>query len=205
MCRDKNIDGLVVIGGDGSFRGAQDLTRAGIPCVGIPGTIDNDIACSEHTIGYDTALNTCMEMVDKLRDTAESHDRCSVIEVMGRHAGYLALNVGIAVGATTILVPEVPFDFDKDIIGRMKKNASPALSNLLRDYMNLRKVERSDWSRYGQQKGASDDLKAVSKAVVYLKEHELFTLEDLDTALQGVNEKARAINADIKKASARKC
>ena len=84
-----------------------------------------------------------------------------------------------------------------------KKNASHDLSNLLRDYMNLRKAERSDWSRYGQQKGASDDLKAVSKAVVYLKEHELFTLEDLDTALQGVNEKARAINADMKKASAR--
>jgi len=84
-----------------------------------------------------------------------------------------------------------------------KKNASPDLSNLLRDYMNLRKAERSDWSRYGQQKGTADDLKAVSKAVVYLKEHELFTLEDLDTALQGVNEKARAINADMKKASAR--
>jgi chromosome segregation ATPase len=84
-----------------------------------------------------------------------------------------------------------------------KKNASPDLSNLLRDYMNLRKAERSEWSRYGQQKGAADDLKAVSKAVVYLKEHELFTLEDLDTALQGVNEKARAINADMKKASAR--
>ncbi len=123
-CREKGIDGLVVIGGDGSFRGAQDLTRAGIPCVGIPGTIDNDIACCEHTIGYDTALNTCMEMVDKLRDTAESHDRCSVIEVMGRHAGYLALNVGIAVGATTILVPEVPFDFEKDVIGRMKKTSA---------------------------------------------------------------------------------
>ncbi len=123
-CREMGIDGLVVIGGDGSFRGAQDLTRAGIPCIGLPGTIDNDIACCEQTIGYDTALNTCMEMVDKLRDTAESHDRCSVIEVMGRHAGYLALNVGIAVGATSILVPEVPFDFEKDVIERMKKTSS---------------------------------------------------------------------------------
>jgi len=123
-CREIGIDGLVVIGGDGSFRGAQDLTRAGIPCIGLPGTIDNDINCCEQTIGYDTALNTCMEMVDKLRDTAQSHDRCSVIEVMGRHAGYLALNVGIAVGATSILVPEVPFDFDRDVIARMKKTSS---------------------------------------------------------------------------------
>ncbi|HIZ19741.1 MAG TPA: 6-phosphofructokinase [Firmicutes bacterium] len=119
-CRDNGIEGVVVIGGDGSFRGAQDLTRRGLPCIGIPGTIDNDISCCEHTIGYDTAMNTCVEMIDKLRDTAQSHDRCSVVEVMGRHAGYLALNVGIAVGATSIIVPEVPFDFERDIIGRMK-------------------------------------------------------------------------------------
>ena len=120
QCLKHDIEGLVVIGGDGSFRGAQDLTRRGFPCIGIPGTIDNDISCCEHTIGYDTALNTCMEMIDKLRDTAQSHDRCSVVEVMGRHAGYLALNVGIAVGATAIIVPEVPFDFQRDIIDRMK-------------------------------------------------------------------------------------
>jgi 6-phosphofructokinase 1 len=91
-----------------------------MPCIGLPGTIVNDISCCEYTIGYDTAMNTCMEMVDKLRDTAQSHDRCSVVEVMGRNAGYLALNVGIAVGATTILVPEIPYDFDRDIINRMK-------------------------------------------------------------------------------------
>lgn len=123
-CRDMGIDGVVVIGGDGSFRGAQDLTRRGLPCIGIPGTIDNDISCCEHTIGYDTALNTCMEMIDKLRDTSQSHDRCSVVEVMGRHAGYLALNVGIAVGATSIVVPEIPFDFEKDIIERMQATAA---------------------------------------------------------------------------------
>lgn len=122
-CHKYGIDGLVVIGGDGSFRGAQDLTRHGVPCIGLPGTIDNDIACCEQTIGYDTALNTCMEMVDKLRDTSQSHDRCSVVEVMGRRAGYLALNVGIAVGATSILVPEVAFDFQKDIIDRMKRTS----------------------------------------------------------------------------------
>ena len=123
-CRQYGIEGLVVIGGDGSFRGAQDLTRRGVPCIGLPGTIDNDISCCEQTIGYDTALNTCMDMIDKLRDTSQSHDRCSVVEVMGRHAGYLALNVGLAVGATSILVPEVAFDFQKDIIDRMKKTAA---------------------------------------------------------------------------------
>ncbi|MBE6764200.1 MAG: 6-phosphofructokinase [Ruminococcaceae bacterium] len=122
-CRKRGIDGVVVIGGDGSFRGAQDLTRRGLPCIGIPGTIDNDISCCEHTIGYDTALNTCMDMIDKLRDTAQSHDRCSVVEVMGRRAGYLALNVGIACGATSILVPEVPFDFETDILERMAATA----------------------------------------------------------------------------------
>ena len=120
-CRKNGIEGLVVIGGDGSFRGARDLSLSGIPCVGIPGTIDNDIACSDYTIGYDTAMNTIMEMVDKIRDTTESHDRCSVVEVMGRSAGYLALNAGIAVGATTILIPEVPYDIEKDVIERMRR------------------------------------------------------------------------------------
>lgn len=122
-CRENGIGGVVVIGGDGSFRGAQDLTRHGMPCVGIPGTIDNDISCCEHTIGYDTALNTCMEMIDKLRDTAQSHDRCTVVEVMGRHAGYLALNAGLAVGATSILVPEVEYDFQRDILDRIAKTS----------------------------------------------------------------------------------
>ena len=112
MCRKHGIDGIVVIGGDGSFRGAADLSARGIPCVGIPGTIDNDIAMSEYTIGYDTAMNTAMELVDKLRDTSQSHDRCSVVEVMGRNAGYIAVNTGIACGATCIIVPEVPWTID---------------------------------------------------------------------------------------------
>ena len=120
-CKDNGIDGVVVIGGDGSFRGARDLSERGVPCVGIPGTIDNDIACCDYTIGYDTCLNTIMELVDRIRDTTESHDRCSVIEVMGRHAGYLALNSGIACGATTILIPEVPFDIQTNVIDRMKR------------------------------------------------------------------------------------
>ena len=105
VCKENGIEGIVVIGGDGSFRGARDLSLKGIPCIGIPGTIDNDIACCDYTIGYDTALNTIMDMVDRIRDTTESHDRCSVVEVMGRRAGYLALNAGIAIGATSILIP----------------------------------------------------------------------------------------------------
>ena len=120
-CRERGIEGLVVIGGDGSFRGARDLSLRGVPCVALPGTIDNDIGCCDNTIGYDTALCTIMEMVDRIRDTTESHDRCAVVEVMGRGAGYLALASGIACGATSILIPEVPYDFDRDVIERMKR------------------------------------------------------------------------------------
>ena len=110
------LDALVVSGGDGSFKGARALARVGVPVIGIPGTIDNDIGCTDYTIGYDTSMNTAMEAIDKLRDTASSHERCSVIEVMGRSAGYIALNVGIATGAEVILIPEVPYDFDRDVL-----------------------------------------------------------------------------------------
>ena len=120
MCREKGIEGVVVIGGDGSFRGARDLTNAGINCIGVPGTIDNDIACTDYTIGYDTALNTAMEMIDRIRDTTESHDRCSVVEVMGRRCGDIALNTGVAVGALTTLVPELPYDFHRDVLDRIR-------------------------------------------------------------------------------------
>jgi len=116
MARVFGLDSLVVIGGDGSFRGARDLSAHGINVIGIPGTIDNDIGCSEYTIGYDTALNTVQNALDKIRDTAYSHERCSVLEVMGRKAGYIAINVGIACGAEVVLLPEKKFDFDKDII-----------------------------------------------------------------------------------------
>ncbi len=121
VCKANGIEGVVVIGGDGSFRGARDLSLRGIPTIGVPGTIDNDIACCDYTIGYDTAMNTVMDMVDRIRDTTESHDRCSVVEVMGRRAGYIALNSGIAIGATSILIPEVEFDIEKDVIERMKR------------------------------------------------------------------------------------
>lgn len=111
-CDELGIEGLVVIGGDGSFRGAADLSAKGVLCIGIPGTIDNDIACTEYTIGFDTAMNTAMELVDKLRDTSQSHNRCSVVEVMGRGAGHIAVNTGIACGATDIITKEVPYDID---------------------------------------------------------------------------------------------
>jgi len=119
-CFEHDIDGLVVIGGDGSFRGARDLSLKGIPCVGIPGTIDNDIASSDYTIGFDTAVNTVVEAVDRLRDTSQSHDRCTVVEVMGRRAGHIALEAGIACGAIAVLVPEIKFDLEKDVIEKMR-------------------------------------------------------------------------------------
>lgn len=120
-CKKFGISGIVVIGGDGSYRGARDLSMRGIPCVGLPGTIDNDISSTDYTIGFDTAMNTAMEMVDKLRDTTQSHERFSVVEVMGRRAGWIALESGIAVGATAILVPEVPFNLDRDVIAKIQK------------------------------------------------------------------------------------
>lgn len=119
-CRKRGMDGLVVIGGDGSYRGAQKLSALGIPCIGIPGTIDNDIASTEYTIGFDTALNTAVESIDKLRDTSQSHDRCSVVEVMGRNAGHLALYAGLATGAIATLIPEREFNLDRDVVDRMK-------------------------------------------------------------------------------------
>ena len=120
-CRLLGLDGIVAIGGDGTFRGALALSRLGIPVVGIPATIDNDISCSKYTIGFDTACNTAIECIDKLRDTMQSHERCSVVEVMGRHAGYLALYVSIAVGATAVLIPERPLDFEHDVIEKIRQ------------------------------------------------------------------------------------
>ena len=117
-CKAAGIDGIVAIGGDGTFRGATDLSARGIPTIGIPGTIDNDITATDNTIGFDTAMQTVVENVDRLRDTCESHARCNVGEVMGRNAGHIALHAGIATGAATILIPEIPFDED-DIIRKM--------------------------------------------------------------------------------------
>lgn len=115
-CKLLGLDALVGIGGDGTFRGLLTLAESGISVIGIPGTIDNDIACSSYTIGYDTACNTALESIDRLRDTMKSHERCSVVEVMGHRAGHLAVAVGISCGATVVLVPEQPVDFQRDVI-----------------------------------------------------------------------------------------
>ncbi|MBQ7425369.1 MAG: ATP-dependent 6-phosphofructokinase, partial [Lachnospiraceae bacterium] len=125
MCRKHGIDGMVVIGGDGSYRGAQKLSAQGINTVGIPGTIDLDIACTDYTIGFDTAINTAMDAIDKIRDTSSSHERVSIVEVMGRHAGYIALWCSIANGADDILLPE-KYDYNEqrvidNIIDNRKK------------------------------------------------------------------------------------
>ena len=115
ICKKHGIDGIVVIGGDGSYRGAQALSRLGINTVGLPGTIDLDIACTDYTIGFDTAVNTAMEAIDKVKDTSSSHERCSIIEVMGRNAGYIALWCGIANGAEDVLIPE-KYDYNEQEI-----------------------------------------------------------------------------------------
>ncbi len=120
-CKLLGLDALVGIGGDGTFRGLLCLAQQGLSVIGIPGTIDNDIACSTYTIGFDSACNTALECIDKLRDTMQSHERCSVVEVMGRHAGHVALNVGVACGATAVLVPEQPIDFEADVIEPIRR------------------------------------------------------------------------------------
>ena len=121
VCRLLGLDGIVAIGGDGTFRGIQALSAKGIPVIGVPATIDNDIGCSEYTIGFDTAVNTAVDAIDRLRDTMQSHERCSVVEVMGRNAGHLALYVGLAVGATAVLVPEKKIDFEKDVVDKIRQ------------------------------------------------------------------------------------
>ena len=120
-CKFLGLDSVIAIGGDGTFRGARALSQYGINVIGIPATIDNDISCTNYCIGFDTAANTAIECIDKLRDTMQSHERCSVVEVMGRHAGYLAMYVGLAVGATAVLVPEKSFDFEQDVIEKIRR------------------------------------------------------------------------------------
>ncbi|MBE6976083.1 MAG: 6-phosphofructokinase [Ruminococcaceae bacterium] len=120
-CKFLGLDSVIAIGGDGTFRGARALSSHGINVVCIPATIDNDISCTNYSIGFDTAANTAIECIDKLRDTMQSHERCSVVEVMGRNAGYLAMYVGLAVGATAVLVPEKTIDFDKDVIEKIRQ------------------------------------------------------------------------------------
>lgn len=120
-CKFLGLDGIIAIGGDGTFRGAAALSKYGINIICIPATIDNDICCTNYSIGFDTAANTAIECIDKLRDTMQSHERCSVVEVMGRNAGYLAMYVGLAVGATAVLVPEKEIDFEKDVVEKIRQ------------------------------------------------------------------------------------
>ncbi len=152
ICKKYGIDGLVVIGGDGSFAGAQKLANLGVNTIALPGTIDLDIACTDYTIGFDTAVNTAMEAIDKVRDTSTSHERCSIIEVMGRDAGYLALWCGIANGAERILMPE-EHDFDEqEIIDDILKNKNAVRKITL---SSMRKVSaiRSTWQRESRRHG----------------------------------------------------
>ena len=120
-CKFLGLDGIVAIGGDGTFRGARALSKHGVNVVCIPATIDNDISCTNYSIGFDTAANTAIDCIDRLRDTMQSHERCSVVEVMGRNAGYLAMYVGLAVGATAVLVPEEPIDFERDVVEKIRQ------------------------------------------------------------------------------------
>lgn len=130
VCKKNRIDGIVAIGGDGTFRGATDLSVRGIPTVGIPGTIDNDISSTDYTIGFDTAMNTVTDLIDKLRDTCESHARCNVVEVMGRGAGDIAIQSGIATGAIAIAVGEIPFD-EEAAIARIKEARANGKRNFI--------------------------------------------------------------------------
>ena len=130
MCRSLGIDGLVVLGGDGTFKGAYKLSQEGIPCVGIPCTIDNDVCCTDKTIGFDTAMNTVVDLADKIRDTGESHSRCIIIEVMGRKSGDIALHTAVAIGATCAIVPEYSFDRDA-LVKKIIKSREGGKKNFL--------------------------------------------------------------------------
>ena len=169
VCKENGIEGIVVIGGDGSFRGARDLSIRGINCVGVPGTIDNDIGCCDYTIGYDTCLNTIMEMVDRIRDTCESHERCNIVEVMGRRAGYLALNAGIAVGATSILLPEIDFSINKDVLERMRRTQKTGKTHFIivvAEGVTDKLVERGIDGVMGLAKYIEHNLGVESRATV---------------------------------------
>jgi 6-phosphofructokinase 1 len=123
-CLELGIDGLIVCGGDGTFMGAMALTQKGIPCIGIPCTIDNDIPCTEYTIGFDTACNTVVDIVDKLRDTSQSHNRCTIVEVMGNSCGDIALHAGICCGAEAVIIPEIRHDLERDVLNEMREAAN---------------------------------------------------------------------------------
>lgn len=130
-CKLLGLDALIGVGGDGTFNGLLALSRRGLPVIGVPGTIDNDIGCSTYTIGFDSACNTALECIDKLRDTMQSHERCSVVEVMGRHAGHVALNVGVACGATVVLLPEHEVDYENDVMEPIRRSRLSGITHFM--------------------------------------------------------------------------
>ena len=151
-CKNLELDGLIVLGGDGTFKGAYDLSKKGIPCVGIPCTIDNDVCCTDRTIGFDTAMNTVVELADKIRDTGESHSRCIIIEVMGRKAGDIALHTAVAVGATCAVVPEYPFDRDALVEKIIKSREGGKKNFLIMVAEGLGKEYGIDLAKYIEEK-----------------------------------------------------
>lgn len=164
-CREKGIEAIVAVGGDGTFRGATDLSRHGIPTVGLTGTIDNDITATDYTVGFDTAMNTVLEMVDRLRDTAESHNRCMVVEVMGRDCGEIALNTGIASGAAAIVIPEVPFD-EAYCIKHLRELRESGKRNLL--VIVSEGVKTPDGRMYGEHLTEVLDKSGISSRFIRL-------------------------------------
>ena len=174
VCHETGMEGIVVIGGDGSFRGARDLSLHGIPCVAMPGTIDNDVACCDYTVGYDTAMNTIMDMVDRIRDTTESHDRCSVVEVMGRHCGDIALKAAAGSGAEICLVPEVPWSIQEaaDRLSRLIDMGNPRATVVVAEGA-WDAMQPADWRRYLIENGAKgiheDDPISTEKLALLLK------------------------------------
>ena len=165
ICRKHGIDALVVIGGDGSFRGAQSLARKGVNVIGIPGTIDGDIGCSEYTIGFDTAVNTAMRAIDNIRDTASSHERCCLIEVMGRDAGYIALWSGIAAGAEQVLIPETYDGDEKEVMRKVATHRATGKNNNI--LINAEGVGRAD--EIAEKLEAVSDVKVRTTTLSYIQ------------------------------------
>ncbi|MEG1448478.1 MAG: 6-phosphofructokinase [Oscillospiraceae bacterium] len=155
-CEDNNIDGLIVIGGDGTFRGARELSLIGVPCIGIPATIDNDIVSTDYTIGFDTALNTAVEAIDKLRDTAQSLDRCSIVEVMGNGAGHLALSACVACGGLACILKESKFDIEHDIVDKIKSG----IKSGKHDFIIIVSEETVDLSEFAKEVSTKSGIEA---------------------------------------------
>ena len=160
-CKLLGLDALVGVGGDGTFNGLLALSRRGLPVIGVPGTIDNDIGCSTYTIGFDSACNTALECIDKLRDTMQSHERCSVVEVMGRHAGHVALNVGVACGATVVLLPEHEVDYENDVMEPIRRSRLSGFTHFM-----VIVAEGVEGGAYGVAKRISEETSVDTRVTI---------------------------------------